>query len=159
MLNNIKQFFNQNLIPASSVLPNGESDEAGTHATRLALAALLVEVAESDYRDAPEEHLMLLNIVKETFKLPQDEANEIIELARKEHENSTDYFQFTRLINDNYSAEQKIQLVESLWRVAFSDHHLDKYEEHVIRRIADLLYVSHSDFMSSKLRVQNEISS
>lgn len=158
MLNNIKNFFNQNLIPASSGLSNGESDKAGEHATRLALAALLVEVAESDYRDAPEEHSMLLNIVKETFKLPQDEANEIIVLARKKHENSTDYFQFTRLISDNYSAEQKIQLVESLWRVAFSDYHLDKYEEHVIRRISDLLYVSHSDFMSSKLRIQNEIS-
>jgi len=157
MLNNIKNFFNQNLIPTLSDLSNGEPDKAGGHAAQLALAALLVEVAESDYRDAPEEHQMLLNIVKETFELPHDEANEIIDLARKEHENSTDYFQFTRLINENYSAEQKIQLVESLWRVAFSDHHLDKYEEHVIRRIADLLYVSHSDFMSSKLRIQSGI--
>lgn len=157
MLSNIKKFFDNNFIPALSGGSNHTSEQTDEQATRLALAALLVEVAESDYKDAPEERDALLSIVRETFELSHEAAEEIINLARTAHENSTDYFQFTRLINDNYSADQKIKLIENLWRIAFADSHLDKYEEHVIRRIADLIYVSHSDFMATKLRVQNEI--
>ena len=156
MLSNIKKFFDNNFIPALSNGSNYTTEQTDKQATRLALAALLVEVAESDYKDAPEERDALLSIVRETFELSHEAAEEIINLARTEHANSTDYFQFTRLINDNYSADQKIKLIENLWRIAFADSHLDKYEEHVIRRIADLIYVSHSDFMATKLRVQNE---
>lgn len=152
MLKNLKHFFDTNFSPASSET----SDEAIEHAIQLALAALMIEVAESDYRDVPEEREVLLNIVKNSFDLSPDEAQNIIDLAKKEHADSTDYFQFTRLINDNYSASQKIKMIENLWRVAFADKQLDKYEEHVIRRIADLIHVSHSDFMATKLRIQNE---
>jgi len=150
MLDQIKQFFEK-----SFVSPSGFSDGDDKKATQLAIAALLIEVAESDYCDVPEERATLLQIIKNSFELSLDETNKIIELAKEEHKNATDYFQFTRLINDNYSAEQKIKLIENLWEIAFSDSYLDKYEEHVIRRIADLIYVSHSDFIATKLRVQN----
>ena len=149
MLNRLKHFFEDKLIP-----PSTNADGGDKHALQLALAALMIEVAESDYQDAPEERAAIEKIVKQSFDLKDREANEVIDMARKEHADSTDYFQFTRLINDHYSAQQKIQLIENLWRIAFADNNLDKYEEHVIRRIADLLYVSHSDFMATKLRVQ-----
>lgn len=152
MLSQIKQLFEKSFISPSSGL---SADGADKKTTQLAIAALLIEVAESDYQDAPEERHQLLRIVKNSFGLSLEEANILIELAKEEHKNSTDYFQFTRLINDNYSAEQKIKLIENLWQVAFADSHLDKYEEHVIRRISDLIYVSHSDFMATKLRVQD----
>ena len=115
----------------------------------------MIEVAEADFEDTPEEKQAILNIVKTSFKLGESEAEELIQLAREEHTNSTDYFQFTRLINDNFSAQQKIELIENLWRIAFSDNVLNKYEEHVIRRISDLIYVSHRDFMATKIRVQS----
>lgn len=150
MLRNIKTFFEAHFITESS------TSEADTeHALRLAMASLMVEVAESDYEDAPEELEALLNIVKNSFSLEEDEANHIIDLAKREHAESTDYFQFTSLINQNYSATQRIELIENLWKIAFADKTLDKHEEHVIRRIADLLHVSHSDFMLTKLKVQN----
>jgi uncharacterized tellurite resistance protein B-like protein len=152
MLDSIKNFFEKNFI-ADSPSSQGES---AIENPQLALAALMIEVAEADYEDAPEEQATILNIVKTSFKLKEHDAEQLIQLAKTEHSNSTDYFQFTRLINDNYSAQQKIDLVENLWRIAFSDQILDKYEEHVIRRISDLLYVSHSDFMATKLRVQSE---
>lgn len=153
MLNRLKHFFEDKI---KIIPPSTDADGGDEHALQLALAALMIEVAESDYQDAPEERAAIEKIVKQAFDLNDREANEVIELARKEHADSTDYFQFTRLINDHYSARQKIQLIENLWRIAFADSNLDKYEEHVIRRIADLLYVSHSDFMATKLRVQKK---
>ena len=137
-------------MPESPELTAG----AGVNNPQLALAALMIEVAEADFEDAPEEKKAILNIVKTSFDLKDNDAEDLFQLAKEEHAKSTDYFQFTRLINDHYSAQQKVELIENLWRIAFSDNVLDKYEEHVIRRISDLIYVSHRDFMSTKLRVQ-----
>jgi len=150
MLTKIQSFFEKNFVSGSPAL----AGDSGTDASHIALAALMIEVAEADYEDAPEEQATILNIVKTSLDLTTNKAEEIIALAKEEHANSTDYFQFTRLINDNYSAQQKIELIENLWRIAFSDQVLDKYEEHVIRRISDLIYISHSDFMATKLRVK-----
>lgn len=133
---------------------NASPDDA-ENARQLAMAALMVEVAESDYVDSQEEHDAILKVVKQSFDLGAEEAKNLIDLARQEHAESTDYFQFTRLINQNYSAAERIELIESLWKIAFADKTLDKHEEHVIRRIADLIHVSHSDFMATKLKVQS----
>ncbi len=152
MLQKIKRFFDNNLISNAS-----SSSFDNEHAVRLAMASLMIEVAESDYHDAPEERESVLNIVKSSFDLSDTETNEIVDLARQEHVDSIDYFQFTSLINQHYSAAQRIELIEKLWQIAFADHKLDKHEEHVIRRIADLIHVAHSDFMKTKLKVQNSV--
>lgn len=154
MLQKLKRFFDNNLIAnASSNNPDKE------HTLRLAIASLMIEVAESDYHDAPEEQESILQIVKSSFNLSETETKEIVDLARQEHADSVDYFQFTSLINQHYSAAQRIELIEKLWQIAFADHELDKHEEHVIRRIADLIHVAHSDFMKTKLKVQKSKSS
>ncbi len=151
MLKKIKRFFDDNVLTNSN--SNIEDTE---HRVRLAMASLMIEVAESDYHDAPEERESVLNIVKESFDLTDAETNQIVELARQEHADSIDYFQFTSLINQHYSATERIELIEKLWQIAFSDHVLDKHEEHVIRRIADLIHVAHSDFMKTKLKVMQD---
>lgn len=150
MLPKIKQFFDKHFVAESNATT---FDSA--HALQLAMASLMIEVAESDYEDAPEERETLLNLVTQSFDLNQDEANELIALARQEHADSTDYFQFTSLINQHYSATQRIELIENLWKIAFADKVLDKHEIHVIRRIADLIHVSHSDFIAAKLKVES----
>lgn len=150
MLNKIKRFFDDNVLTNSNA-----HNEDIEHRVRLAMASLMIEVAESDFHDAPEERELVLNIVKESFDLSDTETNQIVELARQEHADSIDYFQFTSLINQHYSAAQRIELIEKLWQIAFADHTLDKHEEHVIRRIADLIHVAHSDFMKTKLKVLN----
>jgi uncharacterized tellurite resistance protein B-like protein len=58
------------------------------------------------------------------------------------------------LINDSYDYEQKIELIENMWRIAFSDKRLDKYEDHLIRKVSELIYVSHSDFIKTKLKIR-----
>ncbi len=148
----IKTFFKRRLSSTSE-----DKQHDPEHAARLATAALMLEVAEADYQQQPEEKAMLVDLVKHSFGLNPSDADELIELATKEYEASTDNFEFTRLINDNFSEQQKIELVENLWRMAFADHVLDKYEEHIIRRIADLIYVSHKDFIATKLRVQKQL--
>ncbi len=120
--------------------------------TRLAVSALLLEIAVSDFESEPKERQAIIHIVKTRFGLNQAEADELIAMAEQEHRTSTDYFQFTRLINEHYDPAQKVELVELLWGVAYADGELHHYEEHVIRRLADLLHVSHRDFISAKHR-------
>ncbi|KRT56225.1 tellurite resistance TerB family protein [endosymbiont of Ridgeia piscesae] len=150
MLDTIKRFFDTHLAPGSQ-----ETAQDPQHALRLAVAALLLEVAESDYRQHEEEKRALLDAVTNHFGLDTKEADQLVTLARSEQAASTDYFQFTRLINQHYSPTQKIALIEELWQVAFADDELHKYEEHLIRRLADLIHVAHGDFIAAKHRVLN----
>ncbi len=98
MNNFIKKFFDLKLAPKSET-----TQKDPEHATRLAMAALMLEVAEADYQQQPEEKEMLIELARKSFNLNQADADELVELASKEYEASTDYFEFTRLINDNYS--------------------------------------------------------
>jgi uncharacterized tellurite resistance protein B-like protein len=75
-----------------------------------------------------------------------------MDFAAEEAKQATDYFQFTSLINKHFSQEQKIEVVENLWQVAFADGHLDAHEQHFMRKIADLLYISHADYVAAKQR-------
>lgn len=119
----------------------------------LASAALMVEVLLSDYERKPEEKNTLLDVLKKSFALNQVTADELLKQARKAQRDATDYFRFTSQINEICTPQEKISLIENLWRVAYADGELHHYEEHVIRRIADLIYVSHTDFITAKLRV------
>ncbi len=148
MIKKLQHFYQAFLSPE----PGGGSDD-GKQRTRLAVAALLVEIALADFDSAPEEQQTILEIVRKFFDLDDAESETLLALAKSEHQASTDYFQFTRLINDHYAPAQKRSLIEGLWQVAFADGRLDRYEEHVIRRLADLLYVSHGDFIAAKHRV------
>lgn len=151
MISALRHFFDTYLTPES------DADAGVQTRTRLAVAALLLEIAASDFAEAPEERREIAKVVQDQFGLTSEAASELISLAKDEHSASTDYFQFTRLINQHYSMAQKIGLVESLWRVAFADRKLHRYEEHVIRRLTDLLHVSHKDFIAAKHRVMRAL--
>jgi len=120
------------------------------HRLQLACAVLMVEMTYADEQVNKLEEEKLRHIIKRRFKLNKDEIEDIIELACNEKHSATDYYQYTSLLNTHYSQQQKIKLVEDLWRLAFADGDLDKYEEHLIRRLADLLHVPHQDFIRTK---------
>jgi len=149
MIEKLKQFFEHSLAP-----PALEVDQ---HMLNLAAASLLFEMMRMDDRIEDAEVAVLANTVKKQFQLSEAEVQTLLQLAEMESRQATDYFQFTSLINEHYTMAQKIQLIESLWRVAFADQHLDPHEEHMVRKISDLLYVAHSDFIATKLRVQNKM--
>ncbi|MET0090347.1 MAG: TerB family tellurite resistance protein [Candidatus Thiodiazotropha sp.] len=148
MLKSIFDYFNTHLMPDSAAsLPELERQ------LNTAVAALMFEIAASDFEQAPEEQAEILSAIEKHFDLDEQAAQDLMRLGEREHAASTDYFQFTSLINKHYSSEQKVSLIEALWRVAFADQKLHQYEEHVIRRLSELLYVPHSDFIAAKLRM------
>jgi uncharacterized tellurite resistance protein B-like protein len=148
MLAQIRTFFEQHLN-----LDGGTSRDPD-EALRLAAAALLLEMTRMDHKVLPEERAAVAKAVQEHFGLDEQHAEELLTCAEAERAQSTDYYQFTSLINQSYSAEDKARLIELLWRVAYADASLDKYEEHMVRKVADLLYVPHSAFIAAKHRAR-----
>lgn len=128
------------------------------HALHLATAALLFEVLRVDDEEHPEELAAVEKALQDVFGLGQEEIAQLAELARQEAEESVSLHQFTSLVNDYFSMQQRVRVVEMLWQVAYADGHLDRYEEALARKISDLLYVSHRDFIRAKHRVLDGMS-
>jgi len=147
MLKKIQSFFEKNFISASD---NNAMDE---HQLNLAAAALLIEMVFQDDEINESEVDAVKQALTRQLELPEAEINELYELAEEEKHQATDYHQFTTLITQHYSQPQKIKLIESLWVVAYADNELDKHEEHMVRRISDLIHVSHKDFLQTKHKV------
>ena len=135
------------------------SDSSEIYQRELAYASLLVEVIKSDDKFDDREREKLFDVLSKKLKIRDDELQNFAELAKQKSDESTSLYEFTREINDKYEYDEKVKLIEDLWRIAYSDGQLDKYEDYVIRKIADLIYVTHSDFIKSKLSVKNQPSS
>ena len=145
MLRAIKKYFERNISPEG----NGDLE----HELKLATAALLIEMMSQDDQVHDKEINAVKIALREKFELTDDECLTLFELADKEVKEAIDYYQFTRLIAKEFTQAQKIKVVELLWSVAYADSHLDSLEEHMVRKIADLIYVSHKDFMKTKHNV------
>lgn len=147
MLNAIKNFFQEHI--------DSNDTEDTEHQLKLATAALFIEMMQQDHEVLDEERKTVKDSLQKKFDLDQDEAEELFKLAQEEAQQATDYHQFTRLIAKEFSQEQKTKVIELLWTIAYADNQLDPLEEHMIRRIADLIYVPHKVLIQTKLRVQN----
>ncbi len=126
------------------------------HTEQLAVAALLTEIMLVDERIDTTEQEMLKALLAERFQLDEAAAARLIALAEAELHHSTDYHQFTRLLNNSLDAAEKSHLIEQLWRLALADDRLDKYEEHLVRKLSELLYVPHSEFIRAKHRALSQ---
>lgn len=150
MLNAVQQFFEKHIAGAVR-RPAAAGAERGY---RLATAALLIEMMRADHEVKPGERDAVLLALQRAFSLTGEETEKLVQLAETEARESTSLYDFTRLINDHFTAEQKEHLVELMWHVAFADGEIDKYEEHLVRKVADLIHVPHSGFIRSKHRAQ-----
>jgi uncharacterized tellurite resistance protein B-like protein len=115
-------------------------------------AALIIEVALADRVFDKSEVDLLKEMLLKAYSLEAKDVQNLIENAEKAVQESTSLYEYTREVNDNFDYESKLNLVDQLWRIAFADGHLDKYEEHVVRKISDLIHISHNDFIQSKLK-------
>ena len=152
MVTIIKQFFNKYIETSPD-----RTDKISAHSLQIATAALLIEMMRADTEISKEEEKTIRNTIREKFKLTHEETNALLQLAEGTIWESTGYYEFTSLINKSLDLEQKIKIIEHLWEVAFADSILDKHEEYMVRRIADLIYVSHKDFIGAKLRVKKRL--
>jgi uncharacterized tellurite resistance protein B-like protein len=150
MIDSLRKFFREHIATDPAAGPVAEAARA-----RVAAAALLVEVVRSDHQFSEVERQAVMASAGRKFGLDEAQARSLVELAEAEAQEAHDLYQFTSLINASFSPEQKVRLVEELWRVAWSDDVLHHYEEHVIRKVADLIHVPHSAFIAAKLRVED----
>lgn len=149
MLSAIRRFFDTHVAPAA----DGEQDQ---HALKTATAALLVEVMRLE-GTTDVERAAVLSAVQAKFGLSDADTHALVELAEAEARDAVDYYQFTSLINRRFDAAQKARIVELMWQIAYADATLSAHEQHVIRKIADLLYVSHGDYIAAKLRARDAV--
>ena len=146
MISKIKGFFAKNVL---------EAEDATVKTEQLAAAALLVEVMVIDGNLDEQELTSISQTLCQILALSGEQVDELIRLSRDEVAEATSLYQFTREINTHFNAEQKMNLLTAMWRVAFADGYLDKHEESILRRVADLLHILHSDYIRCKLAARD----
>lgn len=152
MLKPVKDFFSRMIAPGlDAAAPHPEQ------ALQIATAALLLEMMRMDQATKGVEAETVVKALHEQFGLDPEQLDAILELAEEEARTATGYHQFTSLINKACSAEQKCRIVEFMWQVAYADGHLDAHEAHLMRKIADLLYVPHADYIAAKQRARQAV--
>ncbi|HRP97300.1 MAG TPA: TerB family tellurite resistance protein [Rhodocyclaceae bacterium] len=154
MLNTLKDLFDTLTNP-----PAGESPQEREHALQLATAVLLVEIMRSDPDIDDTERDAVIAALRDRFALADDELARLVELAEAAARDAHDYHRFTSCINKGFDAAQRVRIIEYMWQVAYADGHLSAHENHLMRKIADLLYVSHSDYIGAKMRARDRAGS
>ena len=121
-----------------------------------AAMVLMLEVAWSDHNIEIAEEQTILTAIQTSFDLTEQEAKNRLIDAKALHHESVGSYEFTTLINNQLSYEEKTQIIQTLWQISNSDQHIDQWEEHAIRKIADLLYIDHQDFIDTKIKTKQE---
>jgi uncharacterized tellurite resistance protein B-like protein len=148
MLGTLKELF------ASFQPTAGQPARNAQQQLQLATAVLLVEVMRADPELGVAERQAVVAALREKFSLAPDEMDRLVELAEQTARTASDFFQFTSVINSSFGQEQKIRIVEMMWQVAYADGHLDAHENHLIGKIAELLYVPHGHYIAAKMRAR-----
>lgn len=147
MIDAVTQFFQRALAE-----PARSDDPAMT--LELACAALLCEIMRADFHSGDDERAALRNMLVSRLSVSTADVDALMAMAEEKVDESIDHYQFVRLINDHYDEVQRYELVKLMWQMAWADGEVDPQEEHRIRRLAGLLYVSHSDFIRAKLAAE-----
>jgi uncharacterized tellurite resistance protein B-like protein len=137
-------------------LDQPESEQDREHAIQLASSVLMVEMCRIDGHVSDKELAHLKHLLNRQFDLTAAEKQEITLLAEEALDQSTDYYQFTSILNQHFSQSDKVQLIENLWQIAFIDGTADSHEEHLLRKISSLLHISHKDFIQAKHRAEQK---
>lgn len=130
------------------------ADNRPEHTLQLATAVLLIEIMRADANSTEQEQAAILKILKERFLLSDIEVAHLSELGHKTVKDANDFHQFTSLINRELELTEKIRILEYLWQVAYADDQISAHENHLMRKMADLLYISHGDYIAAKLRAK-----
>ena len=128
------------------------------HALRVATAVLLVEVTRADFIIVPAEKLRIRELLEQQFNLSTQELDALLEEAETGADRMVSIQHVTRLLNEHYDHAMKRRIVEMMWQLVYADGVKDHYEEHLIRQVADLLYVSHSEFIQARHKAEAESS-
>lgn len=128
--------------------------EVENNTLQIASCALFLELANADDDFSNEEKTRIVELMKTNFKLTDEEVNKLLELSQKQIDKSVSAYEFTEIINEKLSEEDKYQIIKNLWQLAYVDGKLDKYEDYYIRKISNNLHISNQDRISAKLEVK-----
>lgn len=147
MLEKIREFLGESV--------ESEQEKPQNHDVRIAVCALLLEMANIDGEFNDDERDAILNTLKEEYELDDDMAKEIMEAAASELSESLDLWTFTNMINQNFSEDEKIRVVEMLWKVLYADGILDKHEDYLVRKLNRLLRLNLRKLVQAKHSVKD----
>ncbi len=150
MLDKLKRFFSKTDADAA-----GTENEDPSHKLRVATCALFLEMARIDEVFTAQEMETILGILKEKYGLSAEEADALVAEADRELEESVDLWQFARLINENYTVDEKIEIIETLWHMVFVDGKMDQYEHYLMGKLKNLLHLSQSQLIDAKIKVKH----
>ncbi len=148
MIDLVKKFFDRR----PEDLPTDNKKER-PHDIRMATCAILLEIANivDEFTDSEKDNIIL--ILKRNYNLPDEDVTELIEVTEEELKGSIDLWRFTTLINKNYSIEEKIQIIEMVWKIAYADGRLGKHEDYLVHKLANLLRLTHKQLIETKMKI------
>jgi uncharacterized tellurite resistance protein B-like protein len=148
MMDLLKKFFQRTTDEKSAGEPVGTSYDV-----RIATCALLLEMAHIDGEFSELEKESILEVLKNKYHLSVEHAAALMKAAEDELEESIDLWQFAKRINENYSTEEKINIIETVWHLIYTDGVLDKHEDYLVHKLAKLLRLTHEQLIDAKLKV------
>lgn len=151
MIDMLKKFFSKATNEASAPESGRSSRDV-----RIATCALLLEMADIDGELSEMEKKEIVDILRTNYQLSTEHAGALMKASEDELEKSIDLWQFAKLINENYSTEEKIKVIETVWQVIYTDGMLDKHEDYLVHKLAKLLRLSHEQLIDVKLKVLGE---
>jgi uncharacterized tellurite resistance protein B-like protein len=155
MLDYLRKIFSENQLV--TVQTGTSPVERKNRKVEVAACALFIEMAKADGEFTEEERKFIIDEMKSTFNLDNDYVNDLITLAEERIKESVSLYEFTGVINATFKHEEKIELIESLWRLIYKDEKLNKYEDHLIKRIAATINIEHKDIINAKLWVKQKM--
>ena len=142
---------NRQEIISSSVKSDNEKK------IQIAACALLVEIGKADSNFTNEERKKIISIMKNTFNVEEDYVNELIELSEKNFDENESIYEYTTIINNNFTNNEKFELLKNIWRLIYTDENLSRYEEHLVKMIGTLLNIEYSNIIGAKLLIKEEL--
>ncbi|MCJ7582875.1 MAG: TerB family tellurite resistance protein [Candidatus Aminicenantes bacterium] len=148
----IKKTWKDRLLKSFAADPAEE--EAGPFdRVQIATCVILLEVAHYDFEFSSIEEETTKAILENEFSIPDEAIEDLMKVAEERRENKVDLWEFTNVINENFSREEKLKIMEAAWKIIYADEKLDKYEDHYVHVLADLLRLRHADLIDAKLRI------
>jgi uncharacterized tellurite resistance protein B-like protein len=123
----------------------------------IALCVLMLEAAHVDGECSDEEMEHVVATLTTECNVSRQEIDELIASGQKERKDSVDLFRFTRYMNNNFTKDEKIAVMESVWRIIHIDAHLEAHEDHFAHKLANLLRLTHTDLIDAKIRAKKQL--
>jgi uncharacterized tellurite resistance protein B-like protein len=153
MIDLAKRFFGKAVKEATA----GGKEEVA-HDIRVATCALFLELCHIDGEFSDSERNRVISILKKDYGLSDKDADDLLEASHEELKGSIDLWQFTNMINQNYSIQEKLRIIETIWRIAYTDGNLDKHEDYLLHKLAKLLRLNHKQLIEAKLKAKEPLS-